>query len=160
MGCLVAGWFSSSPALSVQATVGLPVYDENADAGRDIAAAQIAAKATNRKLLLVFGANWCPDCRAFDAELNQPDLGSFVAEQFVVVKIDVARFKKNTDVAARVAVPIRRGIPAVGVTTADGRPLAVADGRKMEDLRAQGRAAVIKFLDASLKAEKSASTAR
>ncbi len=130
----------------------IPVYDEYANASRDIAAAVVQATAANKRVLLVFGANWCADCRAFNSELDMPDLGSLVAERFVVVKIDVALFKKNTDVAAKYSVPIRRGIPAVGVMAPDGAIVAVADGRRMEELRSQGRSAVVKFLEASLRA--------
>jgi thioredoxin 1 len=145
-------------ATSTGAADKLPAYDEMADADRDIAAA-IQQAATQKKLvLLVFGANWCPDCRALEDEMNAPDLGTALALNYVTVKVDVARFKKNLDVAARYGVVVKRGIPALGIVNADGKKVVAADGRQVEELRKAGKQALIKYLEAGLTAEKSASS--
>jgi thioredoxin 1 len=130
----------------------LPAYDELADANRDLSAAQTVARRENKPILVVFGANWCPDCRAFDEEMNAPDLGSELALHYVVVKVDVARFKKNVAIANKYGIVIRRGIPAMSLITADETVLSAVDGRKMEELRGQGRPAIIKFLTAAVNA--------
>jgi len=35
-----------------------PIYDENADARRDLDAAIVTAEKSNRQVVLIFGANW------------------------------------------------------------------------------------------------------
>lgn len=134
-------------ACAAQAATPVPVYDELADANRDVRAALVQAAREHKLVLLVFGANWCPDCRAFDDEMNSVDLGSSLAEHYVAVKIDVGRFKKNLDVATRYGIAIRRGIPAAAVVSAEDKVLVLADGRRMDELRGQGRKALITFFD-------------
>ena len=35
-----------------------PIYDEHADARRDLSAALVKAEKSNRNIVLIFGANW------------------------------------------------------------------------------------------------------
>jgi thioredoxin 1 len=144
--------------------VGVPAnlpsaYDERAEATRDIAAALEQASARRKLVLLVFGANWCADCRAFEAEMTEPDFGSALAENYVVVKVDVGRFKKNLDVVAKYGATIRRGIPAAAIVSAEGRTLAIADGRRLAELRKAGQRDLVRFVDgAAVSAKTSAAT--
>jgi thioredoxin 1 len=41
-------------------------YNEQADAKADVLRVVAEAKASNKPALLIFGANWCEDCRALD----------------------------------------------------------------------------------------------
>ena len=45
-------------------------YNEQADAAADVQHAIAAAQVDHKKVLLVFGANWCPDCRALDKAMH------------------------------------------------------------------------------------------
>jgi thiol-disulfide isomerase/thioredoxin len=45
-------------------------YDEKADAPAQVQQALGAAYADHKQVLLVFGANWCEDCRALDKALQ------------------------------------------------------------------------------------------
>ena len=145
VGCLMLA--GASPA--VRALESPVMYDELADAHRDLAAALETAKAEHKMVLVVYGANWCQDCKDFEADMNAASLGSLVAEHYVLVKVDVGKpgTRKNADVAQRYGVPVSRGIPAVAVVLADGKKLLTMDGRQMADLRAKGRPAVVKFFD-------------
>ena len=134
----------------------LAVYDELADANRDVMAAVKQAVGERKLVLIVFGANWCSDCRAFDEDMNAADLGSLLAEHYVVVKVDVGRFKKNLDVASRYGLRVRKGIPAAVVVSGDDKTLLLVEGPKLEDLRGDGRPKVVKFFDAVLNPEKRA----
>lgn len=99
------------------------IYDENANAEQQIAAALVTARKTGKNILLIFGANWCPDCHALDAEMHRPGLAELIAKNYVLVKIDVGRFDKNLEVGEKYGVPIRRGIPAIAVLDARGKML-------------------------------------
>jgi thioredoxin 1 len=125
-------------------------YDDLANANADIAAALEKATVERKLVLLVFGANWCPDCRAFEAEVNAADLGTALALNYVTVKIDVARFNKNTDIARRYGLNLRRGIPAAVILKANGTGVDVADGRQIEGLRKDGQKAVVQFFEAAV----------
>jgi protein disulfide-isomerase len=89
-------------------------YDEKADATADVQHAIAAAQSDHKQVLLVFGANWCPDCRALDKAMHGSSQ-HLIDSKFEVVKIDVGNFDKNLDLAQRYGNPIAKGIPAVVV---------------------------------------------
>ena len=89
-------------------------YDERADAAADVQHAIAAAQSEHKQVLLVFGANWCPDCRALDQAMHGTSQ-HLIDSKFEVVKIDVGNFDKNLDLAQRYGNPIAKGIPAVVV---------------------------------------------
>jgi protein disulfide-isomerase len=69
-------------------------YDEKADAAEEVQHALGAAHGDHKKVLLVFGANWCEDCRALDRALHGRRM--LIEGPFDVVKID-----KNLELDAR-----------------------------------------------------------
>ena len=106
-----------------------PLYDPNADARADIAAALTSAKADGKRVLLDFGADWCPDCHVLAAYLHGAAGSRLVDASFHVVPIDVGYWDHNVDVAATYGSPITQGIPAVVVLTPDGKIVGTtADG--------------------------------
>ena len=111
------------------------IYDEKADAHRDVAAAIANAESGQKNIVLDFGANWCGDCRALYAQLHNPELASIIEKNFVVVDIDVGRFDKNLDIAEQYHVPIKRGIPALAVLDARGKLLYAMDQGQFADAR-------------------------
>ena len=111
-------------------------YDTQADAHAAVSAAIAAARASGRKVMIDFGGNWCPDCRALAGVLASPEVKPWVDQGFVTVLVDVGRFKKNLDIAAQYGVKITAA-PTVLIVTPDGKLLnkdnvfALADARYM-----------------------------
>src|SRR6266850_2148579 len=107
-------------------------YDEAADAKADLKQALNASKADQQPVLVIFGANWCKDCRALDAALQ-------TGRNAELVKIDVGNFDKNLDVAEAYGNPIKKGIPAAVVLSPDNKVLyatrlgELADARNMSE---------------------------
>lgn len=67
-GKILLGVVLAAPFAVVHAT-DWP-YDEKGDAPADVQRALAAATADHRDVLLVFGANWCGDCRALDKAMH------------------------------------------------------------------------------------------
>jgi thioredoxin-related protein len=111
------------------------VYNEKADAHRDVASAIAHAEQSKKNIVLIFGANWCPDCRALHAQMHKPELASIIEENFVVVEIDLGRDDKNLDLAQQYHVPIRHGIPALAVLDSQGKLLYAMDRGQFADAR-------------------------
>jgi thioredoxin 1 len=114
-------------------------YDETADAKADVQRALSAAQSSGMPVLVIFGANWCADCRALDKALSTGKNAELVAREFKVVKVDVGNFDRNLDLAARYGNPIKKGIPAAVVLSPKDEVLyatrlgELADARHMSD---------------------------
>jgi len=135
-----------------QSTGSPPVwhgYDEVADARADVERGLEQAAASGRRVLIVFGANWCGDCRVLDLTMKQGRLGLLIDEKFVVVKVDVGRFNRNLEIAQRFGVPLKKGIPTVAVLRTEGRVSFVTAGGELASARSMGEEALVRFFDRS-----------
>lgn len=132
-GCTVpaaspAATSTAKPAPKQVATLPRP-YNEQADPAQDIVAALKQAKVDDKRVLLDFGANWCPDCLVLAMHFDNAQVKPFLDQHFVIVKIDVGQWDKNLEIAEKYGNPIKQGIPAVVVLDAEGTQLAsTADG--------------------------------
>ncbi|TXH39381.1 MAG: thioredoxin family protein [Burkholderiaceae bacterium] len=148
---LTGAAFHTSQALAQSAAPAAPnapvvaAYDERADAEKDIAAAQARAKAAGKPVLLIFGANWCGDCLALDKALKVPANAELVKSRFEVVKVDVGRFDRHLEIAARLGNPIKKGIPAAVVLTADGKAAYATHGGELANARKMSETGVGEF---------------
>jgi protein disulfide-isomerase len=120
-------------------------YDEAADAKADIAAALAAAQKDKVPVLVVFGANWCGDCKMLDTAFKEGASAPLIAKNYKVVKVDVARFTKNVDVAEAYGVPLKKGIPAIAVLGENGKVLYATTGGELADARKMGDTGVYDF---------------
>jgi thiol:disulfide interchange protein len=114
------------PTATPVASAAFVLYDRSADPRADIEAALALAKADGKRVLLDFGADWCPDCHVLAAYLDGDAGRKLVDDSFHVVSIDVGYWDHNLDVAKTYGSPITTGIPAVVVLTADGKTRARA----------------------------------
>ncbi len=127
-------------------------YDEKADAAADVEHALGATRTDHKKVLLVFGANWCEDCRALDKAL-QGSSRTLIQGKFDVVKIDVGNFDKNLELDARYGHPIKNGIPAVVVLDTDNQVIYSTKGGELANARHMGEQGIYDFLLAKVAAK-------
>jgi thioredoxin 1 len=138
-------------ALAFGAAAAERPYNETADATADLRSALAAARADRNDVLVVFGANWCPDCRELDKALNGRSRG-LITGRFQVVKVDVGRFDKNLDLANQYGNPIKMGIPAVVVLTADNKVVYSSKGGELANARKMGDTGIYDFLSSHVAA--------
>lgn len=122
-----------------------PPYAGVSDAHAQIGQALAEARAAHKEVLLVFGADWCADCHDVDRALAGPAAASLAA-RFVIVRVDVGNFDRNLDIARRYGDPIRRGIPAAAVVSADDRLLYATRGGELSHARRLGEDGIARFL--------------
>lgn len=96
------------------------LYDPAAEAHKDIRAALERAAREHKRVLLVFGGNWCYDCHVLEAAFHDPSIRPALERNYVVVKVDVGEYNKNLDVAQKYSVPLDKGVPALVVLGSDG----------------------------------------
>ncbi|HEY6292798.1 MAG TPA: thioredoxin family protein [Terriglobia bacterium] len=143
----VVATLAVAAAIFAAPTAENPIYDEAADAHQQVAAAVAEASKTGKNIVLDFGANWCGDCHALDAQMRQPELAGLIEKNYVVVHIDVGRMNKNLDLAQKYGIPLRKGIPALAVLDSHGKLLYSQDQGQFEDARHLGHDAFEQFFE-------------
>jgi len=123
------------------------LYPENADAKREIDEALHSASPAHKRVLVVFGANWCFDCHALDEAFHSPEIAPLLDKYFVVVHVDIGRGDKNLDLAQEYEVPLKRGIPAIAVLDSSGKLLFSQKQGEFEAARSLATADILAFLN-------------
>lgn len=147
--------FLSSLALAsaLAVSAALP-YDEAADAPTEVQQALAAAKADHRDVLVVFGANWCEDCRALDQALHTGRNAELVSREFRIVKVDVGRFNKNLELDTAYGNPIKKGIPAAVVLSPDDKVLYSTKAGELSNARRMSETGIYDFFDGVVRTAK------
>jgi protein disulfide-isomerase len=127
---LLAAWGAAKAASASD-----QIYDEKVEASQQVSAAIAQASKRGKNVVLVFGANWCMDCHALEAQMQKPELASLIAKHFAIANINVGRFDKNLDLAEKYGVPLKKGIPALAVLDPHGKLLYAQDQGQFEDAR-------------------------
>jgi thioredoxin 1 len=120
-------------------------YNEQADAKAEVQRVVAEAKASNKPALLIFGANWCEDCRALDKALKSEKNAALMAQEFRVVKVDVGRFDRNLDIANTYGNPIKKGIPAAVVISPKGDLIYATRAGELADARGMSESGIYDF---------------
>jgi protein disulfide-isomerase len=125
--------------LVAAATAAGSPYNESADAKLEINQALTQAAAANTPVIVVFGANWCGDCKMLDSAMTSGASAPLLSRDFKIVKVNVGHFDKNLDIARSYGVPLEKGIPAVVIISSKNEVLyatregELANARKMGD---------------------------
>ncbi|MGA8764971.1 MAG: thioredoxin family protein [Candidatus Sulfotelmatobacter sp.] len=123
------------------------IYAANVDARAELKEAEDKASQRHKRVLVVFGANWCYDCHVLDLAFHRPDFAAVLAE-YEVVHIDIGEDgKKNLDVAKDCQVPLDKGIPAVAVLDGSGKLIVSQRNGEFENARAMTPDALLEFLN-------------
>ena len=69
--------------------------------------------AENKQPIIIFGANWCPDCRIFSGTIDIPKINEFIETYFNILYIDVKRYEINMNLIEYFDIPTEEGIPRV-----------------------------------------------
>jgi len=127
---------TDDPELKQPADMKKDIYPADADAHAEIRAAEEKAAKEHKRLLLVFGANWCFDCHVLDLALHGPELSPTVEANYEVVHVDIGPDgKKNGDVAKQFGVSLKKGVPVVAVADPDGKAVVSTNNGEFEDAR-------------------------
>ena len=68
---------------------------------------------SNKQPIIIFGANWCPDCRIFSGTMDIPKIKSYINDHFAILYIDVKRYEINMQLMEEFGIPSAEGIPRV-----------------------------------------------
>lgn len=122
------------------------LYAASANAEKEIEEALQQATTEKKKVILVFGANWCYDCHVLDRALHEGAAGKIVQENFLVVHIDIGEGDKNLDLAKKYKIPLERGVPAVAILDHEARLLYSSGSGEFEAARRMMKKDLVAFL--------------
>ncbi|MDC3327059.1 thioredoxin family protein [Gammaproteobacteria bacterium] len=67
----------------------------------------------SKQPILIFGGNWCPDCRILDGTLQLPTIKKFMNKNYSIMHIDIGRYDKNMELISYFGIPKEKGVPRV-----------------------------------------------
>jgi Thioredoxin-like len=123
------------------------IYVPGLNAHTEIAEALKLAAQQHKRVLVVFGANWCFDCHVLDLAFHRPDVAAVLTPNYEVVHVDVGEYDKNLDIMQQFQVPKERGIPAIAVLDSNGKLLYSQKGGEFEKARSLSPEDVLAFLN-------------
>ena len=113
-----------------------PIYDEQADAKKQIAAALAKAKKENRRVLIQWGGNWCGWCtKLHNLYKSNKEIGTKLLYEYDLVFVDAGKpAGKNIDLAESYGADLKKhGFPYLTVLDANGKPLANQETGSLEN---------------------------
>ena len=63
--------------------------------------------------VVIFGGNWCPDCRILEGALVMPTIKKFLQQHYQVMHIDIGRYDRNMDLMEHLNIESKKGVPRV-----------------------------------------------
>ena len=75
----------------------------------------------HKRVLLVFGGNWCYDCHVLDATFHSKEIAPLVNANYHVVHVNVGDYDKNLDLAKKYEIPLEKGVPSLAILDPDGK---------------------------------------
>jgi ketosteroid isomerase-like protein len=138
---------TDAPQLKQPSDMTKNIYPPDADAQAEIREAEEKAAAGHKRVLLVFGANWCYDCHVLDLAFHRPDFSDAVAG-YEIVHIDLGDDeKKNADIVKQFNVTLDKGIPTLAVAESDGTLVVSQKNGEFEDARSLTPQTLLEFLN-------------
>jgi thioredoxin 1 len=123
------------------------LYRKGIDASAEIKAGLARASREHKRVLLIFGANWCIDCHVLEFALHHGDAGPIAEHGFVIVHVDIGEGQLNSDLVAQYGIPTKHGVPALAVLASDGRILYSDTHREFQSASRMDPEDLITFLN-------------
>ena len=83
-------------------------------------AALARAQLSDKRVILVMGANWCHDSRGLAGWFAQPRFAAMLEAKYELVYVDVGHRDRNIDIAQRFGLKTIKGTPTVLVLSPQG----------------------------------------
>jgi thioredoxin 1 len=142
--------FENEPVRSLPqpAAPNVKLYSEPREAQQELKAALAKAGEEHKRVLVIFGGNWCYDCHVLDATFHSNAFAPLVDANYVVLHINVGEEgKDNHDLAAKLGVALDKGVPSLGVLEPNGKVVYAQKNGEFEATEKIGPEDVRAFLE-------------
>lgn len=134
-------------ALPEPATPNIDLYPPPEEAPRQVTAALAIAAKEHKRVLLVFGANWCFDCHVLDAAFRSAKIAPLIETNFIIVNVNIGDGDKNLDLEKKYDTPAGKGVPALAVLDPDGTVITSQKRGEFQSVIKLGPDDIIRFLE-------------
>ncbi|HLY17586.1 MAG TPA: thioredoxin family protein [Bryobacteraceae bacterium] len=124
------------------------LYPEPSEAEADLKAALVHAGKEHKRVLVMFGGNWCYDCHVLDNTFHSKEFAPLLDANYVLVHINIGEEgKDNNDMAARMGAALDKGVPSLAVLDPDGNVVVAQKNGEFESTVKIGPEEVRAFLE-------------
>jgi thioredoxin 1 len=144
------GDFSVEPArrLPQPAVPNVNLYSDPREAEAELKAGLARAANEHKRVIVVFGGNWCYDCHVLDTTFHSKAFAPLIEANYVVVHINIGdEGKDNHDLAGRLGVVLDKGVPSLGVLEPNGKVVYAQKNGEFESTVKMGPEDVRAFLE-------------
>ncbi len=125
------------------------LYNPNADAEKDIAAAVKEARAEHKFVIMQAGGNWCIWCKRFSlAVAKDAKLDSIVKADFVFYHLNYSSENKNERLFAKYGYPQRFGFPVFIILDDKGNRIHTQNSEYLEEGKGYNKDKIAEFFEA------------
>ncbi|MEZ5034868.1 MAG: thioredoxin family protein [Chitinophagaceae bacterium] len=143
---LLLGFFISVSCLA-QDMKTFHLYNPEADAKKEIAAAVKEAKQNGKHVFIQVGGNWCIWCARFnDFITKDKTIDSLVQKNYVVYHLNFSKENMNDEVLTKYAFPQRFGFPVFLILNDEGQLIHTQNSAYLEEGKGYNKNKVIEFL--------------
>lgn len=127
-------------SLRLSAQEAVKIYNPDADAKAEVAAAIAKAAAESKHVFLQIGGNWCPWCIKFHKMVSEDmQLDSLLHANYEVVKVNYSKENDNHELLATLGYPQRFGFPVFVILDEKGNVLHIQDSWYLEQDKSYNR---------------------
>ena len=123
-------------------------YDPSADAAKEFESALSDATSDDKYLMVVFGADWCPDCLKLHENLQSTEVSSYMSDHMDFMTVDIGDRDRNIGFASSLGVSIENGIPVAVFFDPNGNPIGATNNGQLEPSRYLTSRQILKFIEA------------
>jgi thiol:disulfide interchange protein len=119
-----------APKKKHEPLTGYATYDPTLDGKKQLSDALVTAKAAHKRVLVMFGGNWCKWCKALDATMQTHEATKKIIEDgYVLVHIDS---DSNLALNTELGDPFKNGFPVLVVFNDDGSVKKIQETGSLE----------------------------
>lgn len=141
--------------LTLLAVLSLPIfaqqkiYDDQADAMKQIQTAVHQAQQSDKYVFCQVGGNWCPWCLRFAAFVESDTaVNKAMYDNFVYVHVNWSKENKNPEAMKYLGNPARFGFPVFVILNEKGEPIHIQNSAYLEEGKGYSEQKVVEFLNA------------
>jgi Thioredoxin-like len=133
---------------------GASPFNPEQDDAAAVDAALVAARASGKHVMIVFGGSWCHDSDALIAAFARPRAQAMLDARYEMVWVDVpySQDEREFAVARRFGLGEIEGTPTVLIVRADGTAVNLSDAPRWRNAASRKPAAIVRHFERAVPA--------